>query len=217
MTRLANKARSLLALMALAALGVSCDTASPSQPTPHGTTAEARFSGPTTPADPLAPGGSSNGRACAAFAGEPADGQITRYEARERSAWWVTYGIVTNQCHGLVRVTAISPAAPLEQGIDWIGRAMIRPAPSGDAAIVAFWPTRLPPGSWTSAIDAQVQDQGRIQVVALVRMARSTPRNRQPRPVPRVVVTYLDSAGATGQLTLDPGVGFCDCPLPANP
>jgi hypothetical protein len=150
------------------------------------------------------------------FSADDADGQITRYEAREGTAWWVTYGIVTNRCQGLVRLGTVSLTGPLKPGIDWLGRAMIRRLPTGNAPITAFWASRLPHGTWTSATGAQVHDHERIQVVALIRMARSSPRNKEPRAVPKVSLSFLDSTGASGEITLDPGLAFCNCPLPAG-
>lgn len=205
-----------LAILTLAAVALtsSCDSLT-AQPSTNRSPADLTTSGPTTAPGPGAEG--SLGRAaCAAFTADDVNGQNTRYDAGEGSAWWVTLGIVTNRCHGLVRVEGVAPIGPVKPGIDWLGRAVVRRLGSSNAPITAFWATRLPEGGWTSASGAQVEDRERMQVVALIRVAHLSPSKRKPRAVPKARLTFRDSTGATGQITLDPVLAFCDCQLPAG-
>jgi hypothetical protein len=194
MTRRTSSARIALAVVALSGLAfaTSCDATVKSRPAPRHS-------------------------ACGLFTADDAHGQNTRYEARQGSVWWVTYGIVTNRCRGIVRIGTVSEGGPLAPGIDWLGRAEVRRAPVGTAPVNAFWANRLPPGAWVPANGAQVQEAERLQLVALIRVARSSPRSREPRVVPKASLTFIDQTGMSGQITLDPGLAFCDCPLPAGP
>lgn len=158
---------------------------------------------------------SMNGQpACAAFVPDPSGAQVTRYDASVGSTWWVTYGVVTNRCRGSVRLEEVTPADPSTPGIAWVGSPRIRAIDPGSTSIAAFSRSRLPPGAWRDAVGARVEEGSQIQVVALVQVVGSGPGDHAPWAVHPVTLTFVDPAGATGRVDLDPSLAFCGCPLP---
>ena len=164
-----------VAVAGIAAL-TACDGGTRGQPSGPQSTIGRTASASSTPGGarsevPHPSNGESQPAACEEFRAERAPGQVTRYETRAGSTWWVTYGIATNGCADAMRITGVRQNDISRVGTLWLGRADIRVVPVDAPPADAYWPgTSELPSRWHGAVGTSVTSGQRLQIAGLVRL-----------------------------------------------